>query len=384
MTQRLSAIFGRFKTEQLRSAQGGNGNALLQRSRLSERSRPDRQAQLSSLLAKVKIDSAQNYEQEIDQVRAVYDLSETEREIVREIFCLGFDAAEKEHREDKMWAYQRLLRRLFLHQPLDQPIPVDERSREIPGEVTGNIAESSSTQQPPKRWGAPRSLRVIPGRWWLLRYALYSIGAAAFIWTAFAYRSSTADRDAVPQADDRRQTAARASAAQEDRFEPVAHAGALTPPAAIEPVAERASANMAEPAPIRNAIVDQVATSSKSPATAKLDSLAQPGKTKSPAKVANQATTIDAARGENREREPARDSLPIYQTGRRILLREEPRFGAPSQIMLDAGARLIVLDIDGKWLKVKMAESGAVGFVREEFVAPVTTAPASVTSPNKS
>jgi hypothetical protein len=132
-----------------------------------------------------------------------------------------------------------------------------------------------------------------------------------------------------------------------------------------------------------NAIVDQVTTSPKSTATAKLDTPAQPGKTKSPAKVANQATTVDAAMGKNREREPARDSLPIYQTGRRILLREEPRFGAAAQIMLDRGARLIVLEIDGKWLKVKMAETGAVGFVREEFVAPVTTSPASVTSLDK-
>jgi hypothetical protein len=101
-----------------------------------------------------------------------------------------------------------------------------------------------------------------------------------------------------------------------------------------------------------NAIDDEVATSSKIPATAKPDTPAQPGMTKSPAKVAKRPTTVDAAMGKDREREPARDSLPIYQTRRSILLREEPRFGAPSQIMLDAGARLIVLEINGPWLKV--------------------------------
>jgi hypothetical protein len=69
--------------------------------------------------------------------------------------------------------------------------------------------------------------------------------------------------------------------------------------------------------------------------------------------------------------------------GHRILLREEPRFGATGQIMLDTGARLIVLKIEGKWLKVKLAETGAVGFVRKEFVAPVTTVPASVTNLKK-
>ncbi|MBI2181961.1 MAG: hypothetical protein HYU31_14225, partial [Deltaproteobacteria bacterium] len=60
-----------------------------------------------------------------------------------------------------------------------------------------------------------------------------------------------------------------------------------------------------------------------------------------------------------------------------------PRFGAAAQIMLDRGARLIVLEINGPWLKVKMEKTGAPGFVRDEFVAPVTTAPASVTSLNK-
>jgi hypothetical protein len=316
------------------------------------------------------VDSAQTHEQEIDQVRAVYNLSETEREIVREIFCLGFDAAEKEDRQDKMWAYQRLVRRLLLHQPLDQPIPLDERSPEIPREVIAHVAEPNVTQQSPKHEDTARRVRTasVPRR--VFRYALCSISVAALIWTAFAFRSPTDVRVAVVPVHDNQQDNARASAAQEDTFEPVAHAGALTPPAAIEPVAERASASMAEPAPMRNAIVGKVATSSKSTATAKLDTPAQPGKTKSPAWVANQPTTVDAATGKNREREPARESFPIYQTGRRILLREEPRFGAPSQIMLDAGARLIVLEINGPWLKVKMENTGSPGFVREEFVVP--------------
>ena len=42
--------------------------------------------------------------------------SESEREIVLEIFRFGYEAAEKELRQDKMVAYQRLLRAV-LHQP---------------------------------------------------------------------------------------------------------------------------------------------------------------------------------------------------------------------------------------------------------------------------
>jgi len=343
--QRLPAIFGRFKTEQLRSSQGKNANASLHSAQLGESGSFDRQAQFSDLLVRMQVNGVPYCDQEIDQVRTVDHLSESEREIALEIFRFGYEAAEKEQRQDKMWAYQRLLRKLLLDRPLDQPIPLNERSKEIPREVTGHVAEPSVTQQSPKHGDTAPLVRTASVSRRVLRYALCSIGVPALIWTAFAFRSPT--------------------------------------PAAIELVAEKVSTSMAEPAPMRNAIVDQVATSSKIPATAKLDSLAQPGKTKSPVKVANQAATVDAAAGKNREREPARDSLPIYQTGRRILLREEPRFGAPSQIMLNAGARFIVLETDGKWRKVKMAETGAVGFVREEFVAPVTTAPATVTSLNK-
>ncbi len=68
--------------------------------------------------------------------------------------------------------------------------------------------------------------------------------------------------------------------------------------------------------------------------------------------------------------ESANSALTIYRTVRQILLREEPRFGAAAEIMLDRGARLIVLDINGRWLKVKMEETGTPGFVREEFVVP--------------
>ena len=383
MKQPMPAIFGRFKTEQLRSSQGKNPNAPLHSAQIGEHDSSNRQAQLSSLLARIQVDGAQTHEQEIDRLRAVDDLSDTERGIVREIFCLGFDAAEKEQRQDKMRVYRWLLARLLLNHTLDQPIPLNKRSHEIPREVIGFVTEPSVTQQSPKQRDSARQVRTasVPRR--VFRYALCSIGVAALIWTAFAFRSPTDVRDAVVPVHDNQRDAARASAAQEDRFEPVAHARGLTPPTAIEPAAEGASASMAEPAPMSNAIVDQVTTSPKSTATAKLDTPAQPGKTKSPARVSIQPTTVDAARGKIREREPARDSLPIYQTGHRILLREEPRFGAAAQIMLERGVRLIVLEIDGRWLKVKMAETGAVGFVREEFVAPVTTVPASVTSLNK-
>ncbi len=383
MTQRLPAIFGRFNREPLRSERRKNANASLHVAQTGVRGSADRQAQFSHLLARIQAYGAPYYEQEIDQIRTVDHLNESEREIVLEIFRFGYEAAEKEHRQDKMAAYQRLLRRLLLHQPLDQPIPLDDRFEETPPEVTAHIAEPSVTQQSPKQEDTTPQVRTasVPER--VLRYALCSIGAGALIWTALAFRPPADVRDAVVPVHDNQQAIARAPATQVDKFEPAAHAGALAPPAEIAPVEEGATAGTTEPAPMSNAIDDEVATSSKSPATAKLDTSAQPRKTISPAKVANQAITVDAAMGKDRQREPARVSSPIYQTQRRILLREEPRFGAPAQIMLDRGARLIVLEINGPWLKVKMENTGAPGFVREEFVAPVATVPASVTSLNK-
>jgi len=383
MTQRLSAIFGRFKTERFRSSRRKNANAPLHSAQIGESDSSCRQAQLSSLLARIQVDGAQTHEREIDRLRAVDDLSDTEREIVREIFCLGFDAAEKEQRQDKMRIYRWLLARLLLNHTLDQPIPLNERSQEIPRELTLPVAERSVTQQSPKQGDAARQVRTASLSQRVFRYALCPIGAAALILTAFAFRSPTDIRDAVVPGNNNQRAVARASAAQKDRFETLAHASGLVALAAIEPVAEGASTSMAEPGRMRNAIVDELATSSKSPAIAKLDTAAQPGKTKLPAKGINQPTTIDAATGKTHEGEPARDSLPIYTTVRQILLREEPRFGAPAQIMLDRGARLIVLEINGPWLTVKMEKNGAPGFVREEFVVPATTAPASVTSFNK-
>jgi hypothetical protein len=216
----------------------------------------------------------------------------------------------------------------------------------------------------------------------VFRYGLSSIGFAALIWTAFAFDSPTDVRDAVVPVHDNQQDIALAPAAQKDRFGPVAHAGALTSPAMIELVAGKASVSTAEPAPVRNAMVDEIGTASKSSATAELDTPAQPGKTKSPAKGVNQATTVNSATGKSRDEVPAKDSLLIYQTRRRILLREEPRFGAAAEIMLDRGARLIVLEINGPWLKVKMEKTGAPGFVREEFVVPAGAAETTSASKN--
>jgi len=82
----------------------------------------DRESKLYLLLVNVMRDGPALYEDDIDRLRDLLDLSDTEKEIVRRIFVLGFEAAEKDGREEQAWVYQRLLRRLLLAQALDQPI----------------------------------------------------------------------------------------------------------------------------------------------------------------------------------------------------------------------------------------------------------------------
>ena len=83
----------------------------------------DRESKLYLLLINVTREGPVLYEEDIDQLRNLCDLNDTEKEIVRRLFVLGFRSAEREGREDQVWAYQRLLRRLLLNQPLDPPIP---------------------------------------------------------------------------------------------------------------------------------------------------------------------------------------------------------------------------------------------------------------------
>jgi len=57
-----------------------------------------------------------------------------------------------------------------------------------------------------------------------------------------------------------------------------------------------------------------------------------------------------------------------YRTGRGAPLRQEPHFGASKTQYIDAGATIGVLETKGDWLKVKAGPSGAIGYVRKEYV----------------
>ena len=64
-------------------------------------------------------------------------------------------------------------------------------------------------------------------------------------------------------------------------------------------------------------------------------------------------------------------TLPIVKTTQAVALRQQPRFAAERVQEIDAETELNLLERKGDWLKVRMADAGAVGFVRKEYLTPV-------------
>jgi hypothetical protein len=103
----------------------------------------DRTARLLLLLANVLVFGPVPFEKQIDDLRSHFDLTETDRNIVRQIFLAAFQHAERTGDENKQRIYQRLLRRQVLGQPLD--VPITEAS---PTQFTMEAIETDSTPEP--------------------------------------------------------------------------------------------------------------------------------------------------------------------------------------------------------------------------------------------
>lgn len=87
-----------------------------------------REISLYSLLVNVRLHGPECFEARIDALRALTDLTEHEKGVVRRIFLCGFQMAEKAGQGEKQRAYQRLLRRLLLGQALTEPIPMTPKA----------------------------------------------------------------------------------------------------------------------------------------------------------------------------------------------------------------------------------------------------------------
>jgi len=81
-----------------------------------------------------------------------------------------------------------------------------------------------------------------------------------------------------------------------------------------------------------------------------------------------QAVETDGNKIQKLTRKP--DQGIEYRTRRIVPLRQEPRYGSPKSQDIDTGATISVLETKGDWLKVQAGPS--VGYVRKEYVAPLT------------
>jgi hypothetical protein len=105
----------------------------------------DRMARLLLLLANVSQFGTGPFNRQIEELRLFTDLTSNERHIIRQIFLVCFQHAERDGHALQKIVYQRLIRRLMLHQSLDLSISEArkiERSEETPGM---SVAPAAST-----------------------------------------------------------------------------------------------------------------------------------------------------------------------------------------------------------------------------------------------
>ncbi len=155
--------------------------AIVELSQRIETQPDDRTARLLLLLANVSQFGTGPFNRQVDEVRLFADLTNNERQIVRQIFLTCFQHAERNGQTIQKMVYQRLIRRLMLNQPLDisisdaREIEQSEETSSTPGDsrILPSTATSMDEFMPKPFTATPQRLH----RW--DEYAL--IGAGAMI-----------------------------------------------------------------------------------------------------------------------------------------------------------------------------------------------------------
>ena len=304
-------------------------------------------------------------------MRSLSGFNAIEKEIVRRLFVLGVQSAEKEGRETQAWAYQRLLRRLLLDQPLDQSIPKSvtfERAiseKHVPHPKihrfynTGLTTKLSTRQlalavkelwssgfiQGRRIWQASGS----PGTRLSRLFRLMAVTAVSFsvLTMPGLYLLSLDGRiprkplSLITVAPARSQGFVQKVQAiavakrtetlpQDDQSNALARVR-LSPPFDIEGRKQTVKVNQ------------DIAESEIWPKPV----IAPPDRTKS--------------------EEPTLDVID-YRTLRPTPIRQEPRFGASVIEDIEPGTVISLLENNGDWFKIKTRFTGTVGYVRKEYV----------------
>jgi hypothetical protein len=83
-----------------------------------------------------------------------------------------------------------------------------------------------------------------------------------------------------------------------------------------------------------------------------------------------QSSTVKSSTGHSAK--PKKEEvLIVVRTNRAVAIRETPRFSAKTVHEVDEDTQLSIVESQGDWLKVKIADAGFIGFVRKEFVSPL-------------
>ena len=83
-----------------------------------------------------------------------------------------------------------------------------------------------------------------------------------------------------------------------------------------------------------------------------------------------QSSTVKSSTGQSAK--PKKEEvLIVVRTNRAVAIRENPRFSAKTVHEVDEDTQLSIVENQGDWLKVKIADAGFIGFVRKEFVSPL-------------
>lgn len=303
----------------------------------------NRESNLRAFLIKIKAHGPEKYEREINAIRDMPALEDPEREVIREIFLYGYGAAQAQAQENKARAYQRLLRRLLLHQPLNQSIP-------------SFVALEEKDIVSPRRWGRIKGwkrrhqrpfskiLRKTARHTLALGFALGMIWAGALLLLAFANWPKGASA-----------VTSRGDFSDENKHVPITEHTKTDSVAIAKHSSSTSNSEFKPPGDDHRQAIEPIPSANQSA-------------WRTPSAVSRAPSEIES--------NP--DSPAEYKIHRSILFREEPRFGAPARRMIKAGTAVRLIESKGRWLKVKLLSDNSIGFIRKEFVTPFPAPPARV------
>jgi hypothetical protein len=386
--------------------EAGNGtDALALAAELVQNDPANRQLQLYSLLAQIIAFGPERFEAEIDRVRSMIGVPEPEHAIITKILRHGFESAIRKGDQGKAWAYQRSLRRWVAGLPSDRPLSglrLEEGDGKKAPSASFTAVESTSLRNV---FSAERDDDDAAANAQVLRFnkiarnnvqpiaALQRIsatvrdGAAARL---AAMKKGWLDKVAARRtAGTRRKTTERVHRPSRTGVKVALVACAFITGAGVSVIAMKFGKATSEKPRIGTALEQPPVLPEAVPVLAPIDlpsaekalstdvapsqlssPPSQPATRDSEKTVQANVLAVPRQDREAKAVKSGRELRLVFKAMQTIGLRDEPRFSAPKGHPLETGTRLIVMERNGSWIKVRNEATGSTGFVRREFVAP--------------